>query len=131
GGRAPVQNYGPNFFGPGLNNPLAIPLNPLVAQQAQRISATNPNIRVFVDVDGSAHFTDQFGREVEEILDEFGRDVSELLDVQEQQEQLARAREQELKRRRQLLDQQLLHEFNTNPAAFNPAAGAAQPVPTA
>ncbi|XP_069946263.1 uncharacterized protein [Cherax quadricarinatus] len=130
GGRVPVQNYGPNFFGPGLNNPLAVPVNPLVAQQAQRIAAANPNIRVFVDIDGSAHFTDQFGREVDEILDEFGRDVSELLDVQEQQEQLLHAREQELNRRRQLLDQQLLQEFNTNPAAFNPAAGAAQPQPS-
>ncbi|XP_045581513.1 uncharacterized protein [Procambarus clarkii] len=117
------QNLGPAFYGPGLNNPLAVPLNPLVAQQAQRIAATNPNIRVFVDIDGTAHFTDQFGREVEEILDEFGRDVSELLDVQEQQEQLLKARQQELQRRRQLLELQLIRDFNTNPAAFDPTTG--------
>nr|XP_053650302.1 uncharacterized protein LOC128700868 isoform X1 [Cherax quadricarinatus] len=119
------QSLGPAFYGPGLNNPLAVPLNPLVAQQAQRIAAANPNIRVFVDVDGSAHFTDQFGREVEEIIDEFGRDVSEVLDVQEQQERLLRAREQELKRRRQLLELELLQDFNTNPTAFNPTSGIA------
>ncbi|KAK8722620.1 hypothetical protein OTU49_012134 [Cherax quadricarinatus] len=40
------QSLGPAFYGPGLNNPLAVPLNPLVAQQAQRIAAANPNIRV-------------------------------------------------------------------------------------
>ncbi|XP_045581512.2 uncharacterized protein [Procambarus clarkii] len=120
GGLAPTQqpNYGPSFFGPGLNNPLAVPINPLVAQQAQRIASFNPNIRVFVDIDGSVQFTDQFGREVEEILDEFGRDVTELLDVEEQQERLLNARRQELERRQQLLDLQLLQNFNTNPTTF-------------
>nr|XP_053650301.1 uncharacterized protein LOC128700867 [Cherax quadricarinatus] len=112
------QNLGPNFFGPGLNNPLAVPVHPLVAQQAQRITAANPNLRVFVDIDGSAHFTDQFGREVEEVLDEFGRDVSDFLDIEELHEQLLRAQ-------RQQLNLQLLQQFNTNPTPFDQTVGGA------
>ncbi|KAG7163187.1 putative gastrolith protein 18.2-like 1, partial [Homarus americanus] len=129
------QNLGRGFFGPGLNNPLAIPVSPFVAQHAQKVLKMRPDYRVFVDIDGTAHFTDMFGREVEEFLDPFGNDMSELLDLQEQQERLFDAqlerqqllqetRQREFDRRRQLLELQLLQQFQTNPTAFDPSIGA-------
>ncbi|XP_071525240.1 uncharacterized protein [Panulirus ornatus] len=122
---APAQNFGPQFFGPGLNNPLATLPDPFVIQQARRVAETSNNIRVFVDVDGEVRFTDQFGRPVEEIVDEFGRDVSEFLDPQEYQERLTAARRQELERRRRVMEMQLLQEFRTNPGAFDRVTGGA------
>ncbi|XP_042232780.1 uncharacterized protein LOC121873329 [Homarus americanus] len=128
------QTLGPNFFGPGLNNRMAIPINPLVVQNANKVLSTRTGLRVFVDIDGSAHFTDQFGRETE-VIDAFGRDLSELLDFQEQQELLfsnrnkqqqliQRGRERELELRQKQLELQLLQEFHTNPISFNPVGGA-------
>ncbi|KAG7163188.1 putative gastrolith protein 18.2-like 2 [Homarus americanus] len=124
----------PSFFGPGLNNQAAIPVNPMVVQHANKVLATHPHLRVFVDVDGTARFTDIYGREVEEVLDQFGHDLAELLDVQEQQElllqnqqqqqQLQMVRKGEFDRRRKQLELKLLQEFQSNPAAFDPPAGA-------
>ncbi|KAK7080024.1 hypothetical protein SK128_016281 [Halocaridina rubra] len=110
GAAAAGGGFGPAFFGPGLNNPLALPPNPLFVQRAQQVAASNPNIRVFVDVDGTVEFTDQFGREVE-VVDQFGFEALEPIEPQEQQKLLLQSRQQEFQLRRQQLEQQLLSEF--------------------
>merc|ERR1712212_581927 len=63
---APRYNFGPAFFGPGVNNPAAVlPYRQHLAI-AEQAALGNPNLRVFVPVDGEEiMFTDQYGREVE------------------------------------------------------------------
>lgn len=49
GGRAaaaPGGGLGPAFFGPGLNNPIALPPNQFLVSRAQQVAAANPNVRV-------------------------------------------------------------------------------------
>ncbi|XP_064082832.1 glycine-rich protein 1-like [Macrobrachium nipponense] len=120
---APGGGFGPAFFGPGLNNPLALPPNGLLIQRAQEVAAGNPNVRVFVDVDGTVEFTDQFGREIE-VVDQFGFDALEPIDPKEQQKLLLKSRQQEFNLRRQLLEQQLLQEFGLAPGGQGFATGA-------
>ncbi|CAL4160436.1 unnamed protein product, partial [Meganyctiphanes norvegica] len=85
----PVNPYGPQFFGPGINNPFGVAPNALLVQKAQQVTASNPNVKVFVDTTGEVLFTDQFGREVE-VMDQFGMDPLEQAQMQlEQMQQMA------------------------------------------
>jgi len=88
--------YPAQFFGPGVDNPNPhVPrINPFIRQRALSVIAENPNVRVFVGVDGQAHFTNEFGQEVE-VTDRFGNDPLELDEHHENllqlQAQVARA----------------------------------------
>lgn len=123
--RAPVgPTFGPAFFGPGINNPIARGPVPQLVARAQEVVASNPNVRVFVDVDGAIEFTDQFGREVE-VLDSFGRDALEVPGLEEQLE--FQKQQAQLNQRRALLMQQLA-ALNTV-SGHNPIGAGAPPAP--
>lgn len=77
--------HGCAFYGPGLNNPAAVVPNPAQIAEAQTIAVQNPNLRVFVGVDGLLLLTDVFGRE-QEVVDQFGVAFGEVVDPVEQQE---------------------------------------------
>ncbi|XP_076035187.1 uncharacterized protein LOC143021504 [Oratosquilla oratoria] len=108
----PQHNFGPSFFGPGLNNPRALPANPFMTQQAKLVVSQLPNVRVFVDVDGTIRFTDEYGRDVE-VVNELGVDIIEKAEeMAEMQAQLAMAQRQaEFSRRSQLFQNQLRLEL--------------------
>ncbi|KAF2360673.1 hypothetical protein FHG87_008569 [Trinorchestia longiramus] len=117
----PANTFGPAFFGPGVGNIAArAPLPQLVAR-AREVAASDPNVRVFVDVDGTIEFTDKFGREVE-VLDSFGRDALEIPGLEEQIE--LQQKQFQLERRRALLMQEL-HQLNTLTGAPAGAQGTA------
>ncbi|KAK8378592.1 hypothetical protein O3P69_011225 [Scylla paramamosain] len=90
--------FGPAFYGPGLKNPTAIPPNQNVVTILQNYlkSSGNADLRVFVDVDGAMHFTNQFGQETE-VLDPTVNEFLELgADPFEMQERLTELRQQSL-----------------------------------
>ncbi|XP_018009937.1 uncharacterized protein LOC108667424 [Hyalella azteca] len=115
---APVNDFGPAFFGPGVGNFAARAPLPALVARAREVAASDPNVRVFVDVDGTIEFTDKFGREVE-VLDAFGRDALEIPGLEEQIE--LQQQQFQLERRRALLTQEL---NNLNILAGGAAGGA-------
>jgi len=70
----PVNPYGPKVFGMGLNNPWALPPNPLLMQRALSVLNSTPGALLRVDTDGSLQFTDRFGQDVD-ITDNFGNEL--------------------------------------------------------
>ncbi|KAB7494285.1 hypothetical protein Anas_06440 [Armadillidium nasatum] len=130
-GAAPARTFltsadlGPQFYGAGVNNPLALAPPPQVITSAREVVATNPNIRVRVNQDGRVEFTDQYGQELE-VLDAFGRDP---LDYEERFELELERREREFKlqqRQRELQRKAALlqHQARTAQAAAAGGHGA-------
>jgi len=69
----PKSRFGPRFYGQGLENPFAMPVNPFLANRAQAIIRNLPSALARVDIDGEISITNQFGQEVE-VFDRFGRE---------------------------------------------------------
>merc|ERR1712106_311870 len=80
--------YGCAFFGPGINNPMAIAPLAQSIKTAQGIAVQNPNLRVLVNADGTLIFTNQYGQE-QEVVDQFGLEPFEPIDPVEHQELFA------------------------------------------
>ncbi|XP_042857436.1 uncharacterized protein LOC122243787 [Penaeus japonicus] len=103
-GAPATQNFGPAFYGEGLNNPAAFPPSMLVIRRYQQLAKIRPEIRVRVNIDGSVELTDIYGREIdEEVL---------FPDFEEIQEQRLQAQKHAILRRRQEQNAQLIREFN-------------------
>ncbi|CAL4117328.1 unnamed protein product, partial [Meganyctiphanes norvegica] len=81
----PLADFGQGFFGQGLNNPAAFPVNRQFVPTAQQILRTRPNLRVRVDTFGQLTFTNEFGVEVE-VEDQCGFSPFEFVDPIEIQE---------------------------------------------
>jgi len=60
-----TRNWGPQAYGPGLNNPWAVPVNAWQMQSMIKIAEGNPNLLVRADIDGELQFTDRYGMEVD------------------------------------------------------------------
>ncbi|XP_076031493.1 uncharacterized protein LOC143019594 [Oratosquilla oratoria] len=77
-GRNLGHPWGPKAFGPGLRNPYAFPPNPFQMRMLQHFTNVLPGARIFVDVNGEAQLTDQYGQEIEDIQTNFGGDLGDL-----------------------------------------------------
>jgi len=73
------RDWGPKAYGMGLNNPCAIPPNPLLMQRAIALTQRVPNTLVRVDPNGEIELTDRFGKEAK-VIDAFGRDLTDALE---------------------------------------------------
>ncbi|MCL4165802.1 UNVERIFIED_CONTAM: hypothetical protein GTU68_007053 [Idotea baltica] len=76
----PVNPYGPKAYGPGLNNPYALPPNQFLMQRALSFANAQPGLLVRVEVNGEITLTDRFGKEVDALYDKFGNDLTEIYD---------------------------------------------------
>ncbi|XP_047470926.1 uncharacterized protein LOC125026489 [Penaeus chinensis] len=74
-----VTNWGNQVYGPGANNQFAFPPNPILMQRAIQIANLDPNLFVYLDVDGTIEFRDRFGNEPEEQPHRF--DFTQLLEL--------------------------------------------------
>ncbi|XP_045119205.1 uncharacterized protein LOC123509120 [Portunus trituberculatus] len=114
---------GPAFYGPGLQNPTAIAPNKNIVTILQNYLRTsgNTDLRVFVDVDGAMHFTNQFGQETE-VLDPTINEFLELgADPFEMQERLTELRQQSLEQAILRCETEMRQRYFTDPASFTPA----------
>jgi len=66
-----TRNWGAKAYGQGLNNPWAVPVNPIQMQAMVKMAESFPNLLVRVDVDGEMQFTNQFGMEVDSPFDAY------------------------------------------------------------
>merc|ERR1712133_206944 len=66
-----TRNWGAKAYGMGLNNPWAVPVNPIQMQAMVKVAESFPNLLVRVDVDGEMQFTNQFGMEVDSPFDAY------------------------------------------------------------
>jgi len=66
-----TRNWGPKAYGPGLNNPWAVPVNPMQMNSMVKIAESFPNLLVRVETDGEMSFTDRYGMEVDSPFDQF------------------------------------------------------------
>jgi len=66
-----TRNWGPQAYGPGLNNPYSVPVNPFQMQSMVKIAESFPNLLVRVDLDGEMQFTNRFGMEVDSPFEQF------------------------------------------------------------
>ncbi|XP_042880324.1 uncharacterized protein LOC122258443 [Penaeus japonicus] len=82
-GQRPLQqrviDWGPKVYGPGAKNQFALQPNPLLMQRALQIANLDPNLLVYLDLDGTIEFRDRFGNEPEEHPHRF--DFTQLLDI--------------------------------------------------
>jgi len=69
-----TRNWGAKAYGMGLNNPWAVPVNPIQMQAMVKVAESFPNLLVRVDVDGDMQFTNQFGMEVDSPFDAYEND---------------------------------------------------------
>ncbi|XP_027233227.1 uncharacterized protein [Penaeus vannamei] len=74
-----VTNWGNQVYGPGANNRFAFPPNPILMRRAIQIANLDPNLFVYLDIDGSIEFRDRFGNEPEEHPHRF--DFTKLLEL--------------------------------------------------
>jgi len=66
-----TRNWGPQAYGPGLNNPWAVPVNAWQMQSMIKMAEGNPNLLVRADIDGELTFTNRFGMEVDSPFEQF------------------------------------------------------------
>jgi len=66
-----TRNWGPQAYGPGLNNRWARTVNPFEMQQMVNMASRFPNTLVRVDVDGEATFTNRFGMEIDSPFEQY------------------------------------------------------------
>jgi len=67
-----TRDWGPKAYGPGLNNPWAVPVNDFQMQTMLNMANQFPNLLVRAETDGELSFTNQFGMEVDHPLENFG-----------------------------------------------------------
>lgn len=60
-----TKDYGPKAYGPGLNNPWAVPVNEFQMQNMLRMAEQFPHLLVRAETDGELSFTNRFGMEVD------------------------------------------------------------------
>jgi len=65
-----TRDWGPKAYGPGLNNPWAVPVNPFQMESMLNLAETSPHLLVRADVDGELSFTNKFGMEVDHPLED-------------------------------------------------------------
>jgi len=67
-----TKAYGPKAYGPGLNNPWAVPVNEFQMQSMLNLAEQFPHLLVRADVDGELSFTNRFGMEVDHPYENLG-----------------------------------------------------------
>jgi len=65
-----TRDWGPKAYGPGLNNPWAVPVNSFQMESMLNLAETSPHLLVRADVDGELSFTNKFGMEVDHPLED-------------------------------------------------------------
>jgi len=67
-----TKDYGPKAYGPGLNNPWAVPVNEFQMQTMLQMADQFPHLLVRAETDGELSFTNRFGMEVDHPYENMG-----------------------------------------------------------
>ncbi|XP_076031481.1 uncharacterized protein LOC143019585 [Oratosquilla oratoria] len=119
----PREKFGNQFFGPGLNNPLALPVSNANQRVANQILQMFPNRRVFVGLHGGIKFTDIYGQD-DPHANSFYQNLLEQAQerAEQQQEFLEEQREAQLELQQMRLAIQLANSIH-QPQQFGNGGG--------